>query len=395
MEKHGGGGQHFEDGQDPSKFKTGFRGGIRKTVLLIVLFFVFFIKPFKFLHGFLPYKIREIARAWDYEMLWLYLSTFGQKIHFDQNARLPDPPSFKPLVQTKPEWQFTEDQIKQFYRDGFIAPITLWTPEEMVDIRKRVESVLDRPSAVYPKVQNNLRDRYIDSAEFWEVMSAPQIVERLAQLLGPNLLIWRSQIFNKKAGGPEITWHQASTYLAEQRFKAAIEPPDLNKLFQLTTWIAIDDADFDNGCMHFIRGTHRRIWPASRNEKGYYGNPPELYKQVAGAGQFAKSLGIAIEVPIKEEDMIAVPLKAGQCVIFSERCIHGSPPNRSNRRRFGFVFRTIQTDVQVYRGETDHQVNYMKENYELKNWGCALLRGEDTFKLNKMVKPPVYQPVAK
>jgi non-heme Fe2+,alpha-ketoglutarate-dependent halogenase len=390
MEKHGAGGQHFEDGQDLSRQKTGIRGAIRKFVLMVIIFFVWLTKPFKFLHQFYPYKIRELAKAWDSEMIWLFLLSGGKKIHFDQNCTLPDPPSFKPLIQTKPEWQFTEEQIKQFYRDGFIAPITLWTAEEMVEVRRKVDSVLDRKSGVYPKVENNLRDRYIDAPEFWEVISAPQIVERLAQLLGPDLMVWRSQIFNKKAGGPEVTWHQASTYMAEQRFKAAVEPPDLNKLFQLTTWIAIDDADFENGCMHFVRGTHRKIWPAAKSPKGYYGNPPELYKQVAGAGQFAKSMGIAIEVDVKEEDMICVPLKSGQCVIFTERCIHGSPPNKSNRRRFGFVFRTIQTNVHVYRGETDHSVTYLKENYQLDNWGCALLRGEDKYHLNKMITPPAY-----
>src|SRR5262249_14092946 len=154
----------------------------------------------------------------------------------DQNCQLPTPASCEPLIQTRSEWRLTEQQIRQFYEDGFIGPITLWTPEEMDGIRDGVTAVLKIPSAVYPAVENTLRDRYIDRPEFWEVISAPQVVERLAQLLGPDLMVWRSQIFNKDPGGPEVTWHQASTYLNEQRIKPSIEPHEPNELYQLTTW---------------------------------------------------------------------------------------------------------------------------------------------------------------
>jgi non-heme Fe2+,alpha-ketoglutarate-dependent halogenase len=114
--------------------------------------------------------------------------------------------------------------MRQFYQDGFIGPIDLWTPEETVELRRKVDSVMERPSKVYPTAQNQYRDRYIDAPEFWEVISMPQLSERLAQLLGPDLMVWRSQIFNKKSGDPEITWHQAGTYMAEQRLKATLEP---------------------------------------------------------------------------------------------------------------------------------------------------------------------------
>jgi hypothetical protein len=55
------------------------------------------------------------------------------------------------------------------------------------------------------------------------------------------------------------------------------------------------------------------------------------------------------------------------------------------------VFRTIRTDVQVYREESIHEVTYLQEKYNLNNWGCALLRGEDKHHLNRMIQPPTYQ----
>jgi len=361
---------------------------IRTLIVCVVMFLIWLTKPFKGLQNRFPYKLRELARSWDSAMIWSFILSFGTRVYSDQNCILKDPPNFKPLVQTKPEVQFTEEQIRNFYRDGFIGPITLWTPEEMKEIRERVLSVTKRPSAVYPKAANHLRDRYLDAPEFWELISAPQIVERLAQLLGPDLMIWRSQIFNKNPGDPEITWHQASTYMSEQRYKAVLEPKDINHLFQLTTWIAIDDADYGNGCMHFVKGSQRRVWTLKLNSsgEGFTNNPSELARVIAGKGRFALGT-FSLDTPINDQNIVPMPLKAGQCVI-----VHGSPPNTSDRRRFGFVFRTIRTDVQVYREEATHNVSYLSEEYDLANWGCALLRGEDKNHHNRMLPAPQYAP---
>ena len=364
---------------------------IRKLVVWMIILWVALTKPLKFLRRFYNFKIRELARSWDYKMLWTYVFSRGQRVFMDQNCVMKDPPNFQPRVKTRPEWQFTEANIRNFYENGFIGPVTVWTPEEMAEIRRKVDSVMERPSEVYPSAQNQYRDRYIDAPEFWDIISMPQLNERLAQLLGPDLMVWRSQIFNKQSGDPEITWHQASTYMAEQRIKATLEPKDLNQLFQLTTWIAIDDAYFENGCMHFLKGTHRKMWSMRQGGSGFIGNPPELAKVIGGQGRFAKSSGLTLEVPITADMIVPMPLKSGQCVIFTERCIHGSPPNNSPNRRFGFVFRTIRTDVQVYREESVHEVTYLQEKYNLNNWGCALLRGEDKYHLNRMIQPPTYQ----
>jgi chlorinating enzyme len=387
-------GEYGNQGGAPDRgpVRTAIRQFIRRHIITLYIFSAWCttLKPLRFLQKYLRPKLQEMVKSWDSTMLWTAIASRGTRYFMDQNCKLPNPASFKPLIQTRPEWQFTEQQIKQFYEDGFIGPITLWTPEEMKDIRERVTAVLKIPSEVYPAVQNTLRDRYIDRPEFWEVMSSPQLVERLAQLLGPDLQIWRSQIFNKAPGDPEVTWHQASTYLGEQRIKPSLEPQFPNELYQLTTWIAIDDADFENGCMHFLKGTQRKMWTMRMGGTGFIGDPPEVAKVIGGQGRFAKA-SVTLEVPIQPETIVPMPLKSGQCVIFTERCIHGSPPNNSDRRRFGFVFRTIKTNVKVYRDETSHKVAYLNESYDLQNWGCAQLRGEDKFHLNRMIQPPTMQ----
>jgi chlorinating enzyme len=149
----------------------------------------------------------------------------------------------------------------------------------------------------------------------------------------------------------------------------------------------MDDATFENGCMHFLKGTQRTTVPILRTATELPGNPPEVAKLIAGQGRFALAK-IVLDLEITPEMIVPMPLKAGQCVIFSERCIHGSPPNNSPNRRFGFVFRTIKPNVQVYRDEKVHSVGYLKQQYDLKNWGCALIRGEDKYHLNKLAQQP-------
>jgi hypothetical protein len=45
-------------------------------------------------------------------------------------------------------------------------------------------------------------------------------------MMGPDLMVWRTNVFEKNAGSPEITWHQGTTFLMEQAYKPAMEPAD-------------------------------------------------------------------------------------------------------------------------------------------------------------------------
>jgi ectoine hydroxylase-related dioxygenase (phytanoyl-CoA dioxygenase family) len=42
-----------------------------------------------------------------------------------------------------------------------------------------------------------------------------------------------------------------------------------------------------------------------------------------------------------------VPLRAGECVMFDGRVLHGSPPNRTTKRRAGLVVRFVPHDLEL------------------------------------------------
>ena len=344
---------------------------MRRTVAWLLMLLVAALRPFPLLKPLMPRALRHSVESWDGEMLRVYLGSFGRRAYMDQPCHMPDPPSFAPRIESDPRWSLSEADIRQFYEQGFLGPFTLCSPEEMAELREVLWKEIEQPSKAYGFVTG--RDRHLDCPTVWKLLQRPEWTERLAQLLGPNLLLWRSQLFLKNPGAAEVTWHQASTYLSEEAYKATLHPQNRDELFQLTTWVAFDDVDLENGCMQFLKGTHRKIHTMKIGSNDAEG--------------FARAR-VKLEADTSPEHVVSMPMKARQFVIFSERCIHGSPPNRSaDRRRWGMAFRAILPSVKVYDEELLHRVFYLEEEFSLENWGAVVLRGEDPLGLNRLVDP--------
>jgi non-haem Fe2+, alpha-ketoglutarate-dependent halogenase len=328
--------------------------------------------PLKYLpatHRFLPERLRAFVESWDLEMMRAYITSYGKTIYMDQRASFIHPDSYQPLIQSDLKYRLSEEQIQGFYDNGFIGPFTICSPEEMSLLREEIDQQIRTPSDIYDHPCG--RDRHLDCEAVQGLVTRPELTERLAQILGPDLGMWRSGIFRKESGAPETTWHQANTYLMEEGYKPTLFPPDLDRIFQLTTWIALDDVDIENGCLQFVPGSHKQINKMTIGGKGAEG--------------FA-NVQVKIEAEIDPKTVYSAEMKAGQCIIFTERVIHGAQANLSNRRRWGMTFRTVRPDVKVYDDKAIHKVKYLKKDYDTRKWGMLMLRGEDRFGVN-----PIYQ----
>ena len=80
-------------------------------------------------------------------------------------------------------------------------------------------------------------------------------------------------------------------------------------------------------------------------------------------------------------------MKAGQFIIFTERCIHGSGPNTTDHHRLAFNIRVIPTNVPAYTNKKYYRSVYNGGKYHLDKWGVALLRGEDRFRVSRAIPP--------
>ena len=151
------------------------------------------------------------------------------------------PTSFKPKAKVAPQFQMSEKDIKQFYTQGFLGPFDAFSHDEMMDFKREVLRARERK-------EQDLRLGYAARSALRiaavvelheDARRSPSVVP---SCLGPDLLVWRSQYFYKGPKSPAIQWHQASTFMVEDYQDPGIFPPDRSEIFQLTVWVAIDDA---------------------------------------------------------------------------------------------------------------------------------------------------------
>ena len=127
------------------------------------------------------------------------------------------------------------------------------------------------------------------------------------------MILWGSQLFCKPAGtGLPVPWHQDGHFWP------------IRPLATCTVWLALDDVDAANSAMEYVPGSHR-------DRKLFEHVPTEGEEQVLNAEVAAGSFDLG-RVQVDE-------LRAGEFSLHDVYLIHGSKPNRSNRRRAGFVIR--------------------------------------------------------
>lgn len=309
-------------------------------------------------------RLRQIDKLWPEEMQREYVRSGGTKLPYDEPCKIERVPS-GPLVDAADEHRLTQDEHDHFWRHGFLRPFDAFDPEEIKALGKELLARREEVNPVYGF--KNDRDRHLQVPGMLKAMRHPAIVERLAQLLGPDLMSWRSQIFYKPPGGKTIAWHQASTYLFEEGFtESLVVPPRLDELFMLTVWIPTDPATLENGCLQFVKNSFRDGIRSMRlgGDVGFH------------------ALNFRPDYEVDPADVVSVEMKPGQVLIFSERTVHGSQANHSDKHRFAFNYRVTPTNVKVYpdpqgaaQHKTAHKANQMAERYDLSKWGCVQLRG--------------------
>lgn len=119
-------------------------------------------------------------------------------------------------------------------------------------------------------------------------------------------------------------WHQDFSYSQMPHASAGARIPT-DEVVQF--WLALDDVDQENGCMHFVPGAHRQ---------------PLLEHYVAGGepGYSQRLLAIRdAERVLALDTVVACPLKAGGATVHNYGTPHFTSGNRTeNRRRRAYIF---------------------------------------------------------
>lgn len=216
---------------------------------------------------------------------------------------------------------FQPADIARFQEDGFLRGPQVLSAAEVEELRGELDRVIadhGRPGRPQPMQLVNLTGKA--DAPVWQVVNIwqaseafrrlvhhPAIARGAAQLLGASeLRIWHDQVqYKPKAQGGVNMWHQDSPYWP------ALQPKDQ----QITAWVALDDANADNGCMSMVPGSHQ------------WGNQIEFLHTLkafdAMPSQFA-------EHPIQVR---LAPVPCGAVHFHHSLTWHGSHANTSQRPR--------------------------------------------------------------
>jgi len=235
----------------------------------------------------------------------------------------------------------TPVQLNQYEEEGYVAPIDVLSKEEAIEAREEIEFIEKK----WPNELEGLGRNYVHliSPVFDKICNNTKILDAVESLIGKNILICGTTLFVKNENEKGfVSFHQDAKYIG-------LEPHNW-----VTAWVAITDANEENGCM--------RMWSGSHKNDLQYHNQKFDENNLLTRGQTVEN------VPMNETKPVI--LKAGQMSLHHPAVVHGSGLNKSDDRRIGFV-------IQSYIGSNVDQV--------LGKMYVQQARGEDTFKYHEHV----------
>jgi non-heme Fe2+,alpha-ketoglutarate-dependent halogenase len=301
----------------------------------------------------------------------------------------------------QPDQRFllSSEELRCFHRDGYIGPFDLYDPAEMEkQLRALRPKLLNTKNAIYKSAKavsgvTNLSsyDRHIDVEFLAQHITRPEIVDRVASILGPDVLCWRSEFFPKYPGDEGTDWHQADNFsnVAGSKHPQIVWPEDAEFGGTITVWTAFTDASIEMGCLQFIPGSHKTM---NYDESKVMTYDADKINSVTKAGVKRGFFGYDYRQLQKDLDWspdesraVSLAMRQGQFVIFWSTLMHASHPHTAptDQMRLGFAGRYLPTSVRVY--PFSDSLEEFGGSASLERFGNVLVAGEDEFNHNRFI----------
>ena len=235
-------------------------------------------------------------------------------------------------------------ELERFHREGLLTDFQLYSAEQAGPLRAALQDVLSLPSTapchqVLPPENRLAFDRHLDRRLIYELCTLPQIMRPIKQILGDDVMLFRSQFFEKPPHGLEIPWHQESYFWGvEQGW--------------VTKWLAVDEATSENGALRVITGSHtdtREHFPVPPNSN-YWSSFPRA------------------AIPRESDPIVDCSMPAGHFMLFDD-LLHNSPPNPTARPRLSFTARYARPDFTGVHDTADYP-NLMVSGHDQGSGPC-------------------------
>jgi phytanoyl-CoA hydroxylase len=214
----------------------------------------------------------------------------------------------------------TQCEVHEFEQTGFLHVPGVLSASELNGLRAATEHLVTNKDQLPPDWQEDFKYGSIlgdnvgvgrdlcrieytchKDERFLLALGNPRILGIAASLHGgPIVVTWEDMVVKTPGSGFAVVWHQDSLWQSSYVFSIGIY---------------LDDADQD--ALRIIPGTHT-LGVLSGDE---------IDEIVSG----------------RADDIVRVPVEAGDAIVHNVRAVHGSPPNESPnlRRTLYFEFRTV------------------------------------------------------
>ncbi|MCC7048213.1 MAG: phytanoyl-CoA dioxygenase family protein [Alphaproteobacteria bacterium] len=247
-------------------------------------------------------------------------------------------------------------EVARYRAEGYVVPRWRLPPAKLAFLRAALDRLLADNPTIRPEklISAHIRkgpENTRGNDAFLEFAHDPDLLDIVAQVLGPDIILWGCQVFCKPAGdGMEVPMHQDGRYWP------------IRPLATCTAWIAIDDSRPENGCMRVIPGSHRQghVYAHRKDTR-----PDLALDLVLEDGQLDPSAAHDVE------------LEAGQFSLHDVYLVHGSNPNRSTRRRAGVAIRYMPASSLFDRTLMQRQTRNEGYVVDFTTRPIWLVRGQD------------------
>ncbi|HEY8228665.1 MAG TPA: phytanoyl-CoA dioxygenase family protein [Pyrinomonadaceae bacterium] len=243
-----------------------------------------------------------------------------------------------PSPRSAEEWndfRLKPEQVDFYRENGYLAGVRMLGDRQVETLRQELDQLTDPTNAgrdlFYEYNSNESADpstRLFHALGAWrvtpgfhDVLWNPAFLVAASQLLdGSAVRFWHDQIFSKPARhGGVVAWHQDYSYWTRTRPMA-----------HLSCWIGLDDVSIDNGCVHYVPGSHR--W--------------NLLPITGLANNMDSIQTVLTEKQRREFRPAPIELEAGEASFHHPLMVHGSFENRTDRPRRALVINVFADGVE-------------------------------------------------
>jgi ectoine hydroxylase-related dioxygenase (phytanoyl-CoA dioxygenase family) len=230
-------------------------------------------------------------------------------------------------------FRLSSEQVEFYSSHGYLAGVRMFDDEQVERLRAEMAALIDAANPGRPLFYEYHSNESTDPTKilfhalgawriapgFHDLLWNPAFLMPAAQLLEGAVRFWHDQIFYKPARhGGVVAWHQDYSYWTRTKPMA-----------HLSCWIGLDDSTRENGCVHYVPGSHNwNLLP------------------VTGLADDMNAIQSVLSAEQKDRfKPVAIELKKGEASFHHPLMIHGSFENETNRPRRATVINVFRDGV--------------------------------------------------